>query len=199
MRRAQQLLTSDDGKLAAFIKRKSLSISETDAFAKGYVWPMAAIGLVIALSSSGKINYMFNAKTEPVAAVEFLKKENIPGNMFDHDEFGDYIIYATWPKYKVFFDGRSDMYGVDRLKEYLKVAKAKPGWGEVLRKYHITWVIYETNSSLSSLLMEADDWKLIYTDKVASIFLKDIAENRYLIEKYPDMELVVDEDEDEKI
>ena len=27
--------------------------------------------------------------------------------------------------------------------------------------------------------------KLIYADKVANIFVKDIPENRYLIEKYP--------------
>jgi len=47
--------------------------------------------------------------------------------------------------------------------------------------------------------MERDDWKLIYADKVANIFVKDILENRYLIEKYPDVELVIpDPDETEK-
>ena len=47
--------------------------------------------------------------------------------------------------------------------------------------------------------MQRDDWKLIYADEVANIFVKDIQENRYLIEKYPDVELVIpDPDESEK-
>ena len=45
-------------------------------------------------------------------------------------------------------------------------------------------------------LMERDDWKLIYADKVANIFVKDIQEYQYLIEKYPDVELIVDEEEE---
>ncbi|MCJ7542488.1 MAG: hypothetical protein MUO88_22795, partial [Desulfobacterales bacterium] len=128
--------------------------------------------------------------------VEFLKKEHLKGNMFDNDEFGDYIIYAAWPKYKVFVDGRSDMYGVDIMKEYLKVITIKPGWEEVLKKYDVKWIIYDANSALSLFLMERDDWELIYADKVANIFVKDIPENQYLIEKYPDVKLVEPEDEE---
>jgi len=72
----------------------------------------------------------------------------------------------------------------------------KPGWDEVLKKYNINWIIYNANSSLSLLLMEIDDWKLIYADKVANIFVKDIPEYQYLIEKYSDVELVVDKEEE---
>ena len=184
--------------MAKFIKERSDNVSEIDASTRGYLWPVAAVILVIVLAKGGKIDFQFDPKTKPVAAVEFLKKENIQGNMYDNDEFGDYIIYASWPQYRVFFDGRSDMYGTEKLKEYLKVARVKPGWDEVLQKYNIDWIIYNANSPLSMFLMERDDWKLIYADKVANIFVKDIPEYQYLIEKYPDVELVVDEDEDEE-
>ena len=111
--------------------------------------------------------------------------------MFDNDEFGDYIIYAAWPEYKVFLDGRSDMYGDDLFKEYQKVTSVRPGWDEVLEKYDISWIIYNANSSLSMFLMQRDDWKLIYADKVANIFVKNVQENQYLIEKYPDVKLFI--------
>ena len=69
----------------------------------------------------------------------------------------------------------------------------------LLKKYKIKWIIYNANSSLSLFLMERDDWELIYADKVANIFVKNIPENQYLIEKYPDVELVIpDPDESEK-
>jgi hypothetical protein len=90
------------------------------------------------------------------------------------------------------------MYGSDRLKEYFKVTRVKNGWDEVLNKYNINWVIYNANEPLSMFLMERDDWKLIYADKVANIFVKDIPEYQYLIEKYPDVELVIPEEEEEK-
>jgi len=92
------------------------------------------------------------------------------------------------------------MYGVDILKEYIKVTGIRPGWDEVLKKYNIKWIIYNANSALSLFLMENDDWTLIYADNVANIFVKNIPENQYLIEKYPDVELVIpDPDESEKI
>jgi hypothetical protein len=104
--------------------------------------------------------------------------------MFNHDEFGDYIIYAAWPEYKVFFDGRSDMYGSERLKEYFDVIFLRPEMGEVLDKYDIKWVIYKAKSPLSAYLTERDDWNLVYADEVANIYLKDTAENAGLIERH---------------
>ena len=191
------LLEKSNGKLGKFFKKRADNISELDASARGYLWPVFSVVLVVVLAAGNIISYKFDAKTKPVAAVEFLKKEPLKGNMFDNDEFGDYIIYAAWPEYKVFVDGRSDMYGVDIMKEYLKVITIKPGWEEVLQKYDVKWIIYNANSALSLFLMERDEWELIYADKVANIFVKDIPEYQYLIEKYPDVELVVDEDEEE--
>jgi hypothetical protein len=199
MKQIGLLLEKSNGKLVGFFKKRAENISEIDASTRGYFWPSAAILLVIVLAAGGIIDFKFDPESKPVAAVKFLEHESIKGNMFDNDEFGDYIIYAAWPQYKVFVDGRSDMYGVDIIKEYLKVVRIKPGWDEVLKKYDVKWIIFDAHSALSLFLMERDEWKLIYADKVANIFVKDIPENRYLIEKYPDVELVIpDPDEPEK-
>ena len=132
-----------------------------------------------------------------MAAVEFLKREPIRGNMFNNDQIGGYIIYATKGKYKVFFDGRSDMYGVARMKEYNRISGFEPGWEEVLEKYDITWIIFDAKSVLSRFLLENIEWRLIYADRMANIFVKDIPEYRYLINRYRDVTpLPYDNDED---
>lgn len=197
LRQFRPLMNQSDGKVANFLNKRSESFSEIDSTAKGYVWPVTAVVLVVLLAGLGKINYEFDPKTKPVAAVRFFQAEHLQGNMFNNDEFGDYIIYAAWPKYKVFVDGRSDMYGTDIMKEYLKLISVLPGWNEILTKYNINWVIYNSNSSLSTLLMERDDWRLIYSDKVANIFVKNTPENQYLIDKYPDVEMVIKEEDEE--
>jgi len=182
--------------------KRLLSISDrtamTDLKTKGYLWSFITVLALIILVVTGKVHYAFDKEKLPVDAVQFMKKEKITGNMFNNDEFGDYIIYAAWPEYKVFFDGRSDMYGVKRMKEYIKVVRIEQGWDEVFKKYNINWIIYNANSSLSRFLFERDDWKLIYADKVANIFVKKTPENQTLIDKYSNIKPVVVEDEDNK-
>jgi hypothetical protein len=191
-------LTLSDRKL---IKR-FLSIADratvTDSKTKGYLWSLLAVLALLITLFMGKIEYNFDNKKLPVDAVQFIKKEKITGNMFNNDEFGDYIIYAAWPDHKVFFDGRSDMYGIARMKEYIKVVRIEQGWDEVLKKYNINWIIYNANSPLSQFLLERDDWKLIYADKVANIFVKNTPENQSLINKYPDVKPVKIEKKDDK-
>ena len=135
----------------------------------------------------------------PVDAVQFLKKERIEGKVFNHDGFGSYIIYEAWPEYEVFYDGR-DMYGKERTEEYLKVADVGRGWKDVLKKYDMTWIIYNNESTLSNVLLETDEWQLIYSDQIANIFVKKTPENQPLIRRYPNVKPVsaAQKDDEEK-
>jgi hypothetical protein len=184
VRQLSPLLDEPQGKVFAFLRKRAGRISSVDAAAKGYLWPLAAFALVAFLALNGTIRFHFDEKIKPVDAVRFLKREHIRGNMFNNDEFGDYIIYATSDMYKVFFDGRSDMYGVDRMKEYFKVTRLEEGWNDVLNKYKISMIIYDNGSALSRFLLGRDDWKLVYSDRVANIFVRNIPEYAGLIEKH---------------
>jgi hypothetical protein len=172
------------GRFAAFLAKKGEGIASVDAMARGALWPVAGIILVLALAGVGKIYFTFDPKIKPVAAVEFLNREPIHGNMFNNDQIGGYIIYATGGRYKVFFDGRSDMYGVARMKEYNKITGFGPGWEKIMERYNMTWIIFDARSALSRYLLAKPDWRLVYADKVANIFVRNIPQYRYLIDKY---------------
>lgn len=194
LRQANHLLTQTNGPYISFFKARSNNIESADALSRGHLWPMLAILIIFFSLATGRVTYHFDKNLKPVAAVEFLRNENIPGNMFNNDEFGDYLIYAAWPKYRVFFDGRSDMYGNARIKEYLKVARVEPGWEEIVQKYDIKWIFFDARSALSTFLKERSDWHLIYSDKIAAIFVRNIPDYQPLITKYPDVQLVIGED-----
>ena len=135
---------------------------------------------------------------KPEKAVEFIQKENIQGNMYNNDEFGDYLIYKTYPAYKVFFDGRSDMYGTARFKEYQKIAGFSPGWEAIVEKYDIGWFFIASDSLLARYLQIHPGWRLIYSDNVANIQVRDTEKYQYLIRKYRDVIPFVKEEEEKK-
>ncbi len=183
---------------ASFLIRRGEKIAAIDDMAKGFGWVAAAVLLVIYSVSTGRIEFRFDEKIKPVAAVEFLGREHIEGRMYDNDEFGDYLIYALYPRYRVFFDGRSDMYGTDRMKEYMKVAEVAPGWEKVIEKYDIQWFFIGSDSLLTRHLLVLPEWKLIYSDNVANIHVKNTEAYRDLIDEYGDVVPVVPKEPGEK-
>ena len=160
-----------------------------DASLKGYLWPVSSCLLILGLAAAGTLQYRFSEEKFPVDAVEFLKNEPITGNMFNNDEFGDYLIFAAWPAYRVFMDGRSDMYGERFGRAYFRAAQAQRGWKEVFEKHHVTWVFFDTDSPLTAALLEQRDWQVIYSDRVATIFIKKIPAHDALFTKYASVTL----------
>jgi len=165
-----------------FIERSGV-YGKIDGSAKGYVIPLAVL-VVFAGLAARKIPVHFTEKAAPKAAIDFLRKNPIRGNMFNNDEIGDYVIYELYPKYKVFVDGRSDMYGTPIMKEYIKVTAIEPGWKDTLAKYDINYIFYYTDSVLVRHLLTDSGWRGIYSDNVASIFLRNIPENAETIARY---------------
>jgi hypothetical protein len=170
-------------KLINFLQSKSEGITAINASAKGYLWVIALL-LVIAALLTGRLDQRFNEEKKPVAAVEFIKKEPLKGNMFNEYAFGGYIVYSAYPQYKVFIHGKIDWHGEEKVKEYYEISSFKPGWEDLIEKYNINWIIFNTDSALSRFLKERNDWKLIYADKVASIFVRNVPEYFEIIKKY---------------
>jgi len=177
VRNGQWILDRIHSRFMDVFQKKSNVICLIDASAKGYLWLVAGILVIAVAVATNRIEHEFDKSRKPVDAVKFLKDVPIKGNMFNDDEFGDYIIYSAYPQYKVFIDSRVDMYGIDQLKEYLTMVYFKPGWEKIVEKYNINWFILNSDSILSRYLMERNDWRLIYSDKVANIFVKNISEN----------------------
>lgn len=183
-RQAGAFLARREGRRYSVFRTKSDHIAAVDTSVKGHAWVILGLLLVTGAAATGKMEFRFDRTKKPVDAVEFLKKERITGNMFNNDEFGDYVIYAAYPQYRVFFDGRSDMYGAERLKDYMRVIGLETGWEKVIEKYDIGWIFFDADSLLSRSLYDRGGWHLIYADKVANVFVKETPEYRDVIRKY---------------
>lgn len=177
-------------RIASFLSNRETTVSSVDRLARGIAWPAITTIMVCILIMNGRISYGFDPKIKATAALEFLKKEHVSGNVFNNDEFGDLMIYSLSDRYKVFIDGRLDMYhAAGVLKEYFNISGFKPGWEAIFQKHAIGWVFFDTNSPFTRFLQTRPEWKLIYSDKVASIFVRNIPEYKQLIDTYPHVQL----------
>jgi tetratricopeptide (TPR) repeat protein len=112
----------------------------------------------------------------PKAASEMINASGLPGNMFNHYNYGGYLIWKM-PKYKVFIDGRLEMYEGQAGKDYTTILQAKPGYKILLDKYHINFFIMRIADKIVENLVIDPDWKYAYHDQEYVVFVKDSAEN----------------------
>jgi hypothetical protein len=160
---------------------------------RGHLWVVLAVALALAICLQGGrlgsrqlIHAQFDPRKMPVAAVTFLQEE-LKGKqastepVFSTDSWGGYLIYRMnpgrmnpgrlYPERKVVVDDRHDLYGSGRIRQYLILMQAEPGWQNVLKELQIRTVLLPTGSTLANLLREVpQDWRVAYEDKVAVVF-----------------------------
>ncbi|MGA7631986.1 MAG: hypothetical protein WCB11_14570, partial [Terriglobales bacterium] len=74
---------------------------------------------------------------------------------------------------KVVVDDRHDLYGSNRIRRYVTLIHAEPGWQAVLKDWQIRTLLLPTDSTLANLLRELpQDWRIEYEDKVAVVFAR---------------------------
>jgi hypothetical protein len=115
------------------------------------------------------------AKNFPVSAVSYLQNHPAPGPMFNSYGFGGYLVWSRSPQYKVFIDGRGDIYergGV--LSDYIHISNLRPGALAVLRGYGVQSCLLEPDVPLARVLSTSPDWKRVYMDDVSALFVRAV-------------------------
>jgi hypothetical protein len=104
----------------------------------------------------------------PVEAYSQVARLPAAARLFAPDKFGGYLIYRSEGARKVFFDGRSDLYGADFLKQYARMVQLRPGWRETWDSLHFTHALVPNDYSLIPAL-EQLGWKAVYHDQTITL------------------------------
>lgn len=108
----------------------------------------------------------------PVNAVKAMAAQGLPANLFNSYNFGGYLIW-TAPEYKVFVDGRSDVYGDDFVEHYYDVYQGNVPPDPTLNAYGVRTVLVEPNAGIAEALRkEPGTWHVAYEDRVAVVFTR---------------------------
>jgi hypothetical protein len=99
----------------------------------------------------------------PVEAAAALPAES---RLLAPDKYGGYLIYRFAGTRKVFFDGRSDYYGVEFMRDYMELVQVRPGFERHLQRFGFTHALLPKEYSLVAVLPKLG-WREVYRDKTA--------------------------------
>jgi hypothetical protein len=122
------------------------------------------------------------------AAAEFLRKNPVPGKMFNFFDIGGFLDWQLYPQALTFIDGRT--YNKEVFQEHQTVTGALPGWEDVLRKYGITYIVLKSMDSSGLILpvvpalSRHPDWSLVFADGLFVIFVRNTLQNKEYISKH---------------
>ncbi len=109
----------------------------------------------------------------PQRAVEFLQTTQEPERLFAYYDWGGYAIWKLGPKYRVFADGRADLYGDDLLRQCIEIVpRLQKGWQEVLEASNVQTILVPPSSALAQALFLDFRWTAAYRDHQAVIFIR---------------------------
>ena len=109
----------------------------------------------------------------PFYEIEFLKINNIKGNIVTPFGMGSYATYKLYPDNLVFMDGRYeevyDDYIFDTLRNFELV---NMNWEDIFTKYPTDILMPRKNSDVYGALLKHPAWTLIFDGKLCGIFVR---------------------------
>lgn len=121
---------------------------------------------------SYKFTNKVNPDFYPVNSVEFIKINNIKGNVFTNFHTGSYVAYKLFPNNFIYMDGRyEEVYDNSLINNMAKFFLAED-YKVFLNHYHFDILIMDkTYPKIIELLKNDNEWFLAYEEKAFALFL----------------------------
>lgn len=105
----------------------------------------------------------------PARAVAFLQTHPPAGPLFNHYDWGGYLVWKLYPSTRVFIDGRADLYGQQLLDQFADTYQFKGDWQQPLQRWDIDTVLVPADSALATGLRNSPGWTVAYEDSQAVV------------------------------
>ncbi len=128
----------------------------------------------------------------PERAAAFIRREQLPGNIFEEYALGGYAAWSLGPHYPDFIDGRSDRLSPGLVVEQLKLYSEGPdsqAWQTEADRWNLNVLLVATSGfrGLQKLdpfaFCQSAAWRPVYMDDVSLIFLRNTTQNRPWIDR----------------
>jgi hypothetical protein len=113
------------------------------------------------------------AEVFPQQAIAMLQSSPYPSRIFVFYDWGGYAIWKLYPGYRVFADGRSDLYGDQLLQQSIQtVMSVRSGWHDILDRQLVDTILVPPSSALAQALLLDSGWRTAFQDNKAIVLLR---------------------------
>jgi hypothetical protein len=105
----------------------------------------------------------------PSGAAAFFQTHLPAARIFNHYDWGGYLIWKLHPNVPVFIDGRADLYGQPLLDQFAETYQFKGAWQQNLKHWNVNTVIVTADSALATGLKSSPGWTTAYQDAQAIV------------------------------
>ena len=132
-------------------------------FRRTSLLPWIGVALLIVVGDAGRWPKDFPEQLFPTKMVHENLDLIARSRVLTTDQWGDYLIFTN-PQQRVFIDGRSDFYGPEIGKAYLKMANGHWQWRELFAKYNFDAALMSTSDAIVQLLKQEPGWGVVADD-----------------------------------
>jgi hypothetical protein len=135
------------------------------------------------LVANGRI--IVDPQTYPVAAVRFLKFNNIRGNLLLPFDWGECAIWHLYPSCMVSIDGRfRTVYPESVIQDHFVPDDNWDGWRTLIEKYPSDILLARQIPFFQALIHQDGPWVYVYSDSIAIVFLRNNEKNKETLQRF---------------
>ncbi len=109
----------------------------------------------------------------PLYEIEFLKINNIKGNIVVPFGYGSYTSYKLYPDNLIYMDGRyEEVYNDEEFETLRAYELVEKNWQDIINKYPTDILMPRKRNDIYSVLKQDPNWVLIFDGKNCGIFVK---------------------------
>lgn len=105
-----------------------------------------------------------------------LLEEAMAGNVFARLEWGEYLGWKAAPRFKVFMDGRIEIFPDQVWQEYSTITRGDKEWASILESYEVAVLILDAEFHAKTGLLEKVDgsprWHRVFQKRNVVLYLK---------------------------
>lgn len=136
------------------------------------IMPILVLVLLPILDHSNRWPSDFPIQKFPVSMVNHHRELLRDSRVLTPDQWGDYLIYRSYPLQKVYVDGRSDFFGPGIGNEYLSLMGGSYDWRQIVEKRKFDVIMIPPSWPLATLLKSSPEWKVAEDDGQAVLYVR---------------------------
>jgi len=156
----------------------------------------AALALLLVLLQpdyfgAGRGGLGIGIKTGNLAAMQFMRRENLQGPIFNGYDLGGYLIYALFPSERVYVDNRPETYPPSFFAEdYLPLLVSEEKWRAYREMHRFNAIVINPGGRSAAMenfavrRMFDPDWAAVFFDKDILVLVRRFGPNQPIITRH---------------